>query len=273
MAILKSEIRNKFTTIPNSIVRAKDLSDGDYRLLIYLYSLPNGWKINQSYLGQELGCSRENINKKLARLKKTGYLEITKNSENKEVDYIYTLKEKSVSENNTCDGNNHNPLCQQVSHVIASDVIVNDTHINTNIINTDNNVINTITKKEEDLQQSPSKFNPFEFYENNFGTLSSFISEKLVAFENEYGSFKLQKALEESVLKDVKKLSYVEAILQNWKDKTWNEILKEQDKIKKSKNSRSKTPEWFNKEIKKEEPTEEERKELEEMMKEFKEGE
>ena len=61
--------------------------------------------------------------------------------------------------------------------------------------------------------------------------------------------------------------------MQNWKDKTWNEILKEQDKIKKSKNSRSKTPEWFNKEIKKEEPTEEERKELEEMMKEFKEGE
>ena len=39
MAILKSEIRNKYSQIPNSVIRAKDVTDGDYRLLIYLYSL------------------------------------------------------------------------------------------------------------------------------------------------------------------------------------------------------------------------------------------
>lgn len=144
MAILKSEIRNKFTTIPNSIVRAKDLSDGDYRLLIYLYSLPNAWKINQSYLGQELNCTRENINKKIARIKKAGYLEIIKNSNNdKDIDYIYNLKEKCVSENNTCDSNQHIPLCQLATHVIASDTY----------INTDNKVINNINKKEEGFQK------------------------------------------------------------------------------------------------------------------------
>ena len=33
MAILKSEIRNKYSQIPNSVIRAKDVTDGDYRLL------------------------------------------------------------------------------------------------------------------------------------------------------------------------------------------------------------------------------------------------
>ena len=57
--------------------------------------------------------------------------------------------------------------------------------------------------------------------------------------------------------------------MQNWKDKTWDEILKEQDKIKKSRNP--KAPDWLNKEIEKEPITEEERKEFEDLLKEFKE--
>lgn len=233
MAILKSEIRNKFTTIPNSIVRAKDLSDGDYRLLIYLFSLPNNWKINQSYLGQELGCNTRNIRLKIKRIKDAGYLEIIKSKNKNDINYTYILKEKDVSVKNL--------TLRSVKDLRSvADRSVNDLYINTDITNTDNKVINTITTKEDDLQQPIVEFNAFEFYENNFGTLSSFISEKLVAFENEYGNFKLQKALEESVLKGAKNLSYVEAILQNWKDKSWEEILQEKEKIKSSKSTNNK---------------------------------
>lgn len=139
MAILKSEIRNKYSQIPNSVIRAKDVTDAEYRLLIYLYSLPDGWKINQGYLGTELNCSRININKKIRRLKELKYLEIIKTNKNKETDYIYLLKEKDVSLDDV-----------SVSDVSVSDVSVGDTHINTNIINTDNiNTNNSISEKKD----------------------------------------------------------------------------------------------------------------------------
>ncbi len=124
MAILKSEIRNKFTTIPNSVVQAEDISDGDYRLLIYLYSLPDGWKINQGYLGQKMNCSRVNINKKISRIKQAGYLDVIRTRENN-TDFIYVLKEKNVSVNDV-----------SLRDVSSRNVSLSDTYINTNIINT-----------------------------------------------------------------------------------------------------------------------------------------
>lgn len=90
MAILKNEINTNCSQIPNSVIRAKDISDAEYRLLMYLYSLPKNCNINQGYLGKELNCNRENINKKIRRLKELGYLEVVKD---KGIDYVYVLKE------------------------------------------------------------------------------------------------------------------------------------------------------------------------------------
>lgn len=148
MAILKSEVRNRFSTIPNSVIQAKDISDGDYRLLIYLYSLPDGWKINQGYLGSQLGCNRRNVNAKLGRIKEAGYLDIIREKNDKNVDYIYLLKEKKdesasdVSENNVESVN---------------DVSENDSHINTykiNILSTCKEIIEHLNEK------SKSNFKP-----------------------------------------------------------------------------------------------------------------
>ena len=150
MAILKSEVRNKFSTIPNSIIRAKDVSDGDYRLMIYLYSLPNGWKVNQSYLANELKCNLRNINAKIKRLKDTGYLEIVKDSSNKETDYIYILKEKDMSIND-----------MSVNDTLSSNTLVNNVHINNNIINTDK-INNDINKKE--IYKENQKSNSYKIY-------------------------------------------------------------------------------------------------------------
>ncbi len=160
MAILKSEIRNKFSTIPNSVIRAKDISDGDYRLLIYLYSLPNGWKINQGYLGTELNCSRVNINKKVKRIKEAGYLEILKTTSDKTTDYIYVLKEKSVSVNDV-----------SLSDVSSRDVSVNDTYINTNKIKNKNIFIKpTIEELKEYCNNSSLSVDCqyfYDYYESN----------------------------------------------------------------------------------------------------------
>ena len=126
MAILKNKFKANYSIIPNSIIQAKDLTDAEYRLLLFLYSLPDSWKINQNFLGLKLNCNRININKKIKKLKELGYLEILKSPEKN--DYIYILKEKGVSIDDV-----------SLKDVSARDVSVSDTYINNNIINTNIN--------------------------------------------------------------------------------------------------------------------------------------
>lgn len=231
MSILRSEIKNKFSTIPNSVIRDKELSDGDYRLMIYLYSLPNSWKINQSYLGKELNCSRENINRKIKRIKEAGYLEIVKETTKKDVDYIYILKERN--DESMCQEISH-PLCQQVSHVIASDVIASDTYINTNIINTDNKEEYIIKNNNENISSSNKDL--FSYTEEAFGRTLNGIEYEMV---NNWEDNELTRyAIEKSVSNGAKKLNYVKKVLSNYEKegiKTVEEAKAKEEEYQKNK--------------------------------------
>lgn len=153
--ICRSEIKNKYSIIPNSVIRAEDISDGDYRLLIYLYSLPDKWKISQGYLAQQMNCNKRNVNAKIARIKEAGYLEIIKaNKEDKATDYIYILKEKDTSVNDT-----------SLADTSVNDTSVDDVYINTNIIKTDN--INNELNKKNNISKEILKSTYFEDNELN----------------------------------------------------------------------------------------------------------
>lgn len=59
--------------------------------------------------------------------------------------------------------------------------------------------------------------NPFRFYEENgFGTLNSFISEKIDKWMEEFGGSVIVEALKESLINNVRKWVYAEKILNNW---------------------------------------------------------
>ncbi len=194
MAILKSQIRNKFTNIPNSIIQENKLSDGDFRLLIYLYSLPNGWKINQGYLGLKLGCNRRNISAKIGRIKEAGYLDIIKNNNTKNVDYIYILKEKGVSSSDV-----------SVNDVSSSDASVNDSYINTNIINT------------KEIKNSSSSKNIFSYIEDNFlVTVNGTNFEKIKEYLKCYDDDVLCYAIDLCVANGITTLSYFYGIVDSW---------------------------------------------------------
>ena len=224
MAILKSEIRNKFTNIPNSIIQENELSDGDFRLLIYLYSLPDGWKINQGYLGQKLRCNRRNVNAKLSRIKEAGYLEIIPKKNDKTTDYIYLLKEKSdVSSSDV-----------SVNDVSSSDVSVNDSYINTNIINTkeiNNNYNNNINS----LNNSSSCF---DFFQSNFINATPYEFSVIETLVEAYGNGLVLEALKKSLEAGKRNLNYTKGTLKNWKRdgiKTLEEIKEaSQSKVTKS---------------------------------------
>lgn len=182
MAILKSEIRNKFTSIPNSIIQDNPLSDGDFRLLIFLYSLPDKWKINQGYLAKKMNCNRVNVNKKISRIKNAGFLEIVKpDAKENDTDYIYILKESPVS----------------IEDVSIEDVSLIDTHINNNII------------KNKEI---------FSYIEENYSRpLSSYELQLINNWLNIYTDELIINAIEISCKNNKKNLGYVEGILNNWK--------------------------------------------------------
>ncbi len=219
MAILKSEIRNKFTNIPNSIIQENELSDGDFRLLIYLYSLPDGWKINQGYLGQKLGCNRRNINAKLSRIKDAGYLEIIPKKNDKTTDYIYLLKAKrGVS----------------INDVSSSDVSVNDSYINNNIINTkeiNNNYNNNINS----LNNSSSCF---DFFQSNFINATPYEFSVIETLVETYGNGLVLEALKKSLEAGKRNLNYTKGTLKNWK-RDGIKILEEIKETSKSKVTKS----------------------------------
>jgi len=99
-------------------------------------------------------------------------------------------------------------------------------------------------------------------YEENFGTLSPTTTEMIISLEEVYGKEKVLMAIKKSIERNVKNLSYVKGILKQWKDKTIDEINSETKEVK---------PNWMDNDIKKEEVTEEEKEELEGLLKDFKE--
>lgn len=126
-------------------------------------------------------------------------------------------------------------------------------NVNDNDNVNDNKNIKRNTKEKE--------INIIEDYQNNIGSCSPFIYEQLVELENDYGSLKVQQAIKIAVSNGKKTLNYIKGILNQWGDKSWDEILKGRDKT---------STNWFNKEIKSKPLTAEEEKEMEELLNEFK---
>lgn len=256
MAILKSEIRNKFSTIPNSVIRAKDVSDGDYRLMIYLYSLPNGWRVNQSYLASELKCNLRNVNAKIKRLKDAGYLEIVRASKNNMSDYIYILKEKDMSVSDA-----------SVSNASINNASINDAHINNNIINTDliNNDINISTT---------TRANFIAYVEKTFNRILN--GEEQNYFSKIDINYLTLYAIREAGKQNKLNIKYIEKIIKDCQEKgiTTMEQLSQREKDFESQKhtyqrKMEKPPDWFNKKIVEEKLSADEEKELINILKDF----
>jgi DnaD/phage-associated family protein len=60
--------------------------------------------------------------------------------------------------------------------------------------------------------------NPYTFYEENFGTISSFAAEKIEAMEKEIGPEMVVEAMKIAILNNVRRLNYVDSIIKDWRD-------------------------------------------------------
>ena len=109
-----------------------------------------------------------------------------------------------------------------------------------------------------------NNLNIYEYIEANFGrTLSPIEYEEISTWEdNELTRY----AIREAILNGVYSIKYIVAILQNWKHKNINTIAEAK---KNSKQHKETIPEWFDKKIEDKKIDVKEKKELEELIKNY----
>lgn len=235
MAIIKNKLKENFSIIPNEIITTKELKDGEYRLLLYLYHLPHNWKVNQEHLATEFDISRMQVNRRISNLKKMNYLEIKKKKVNQEEwEYDYILKIPDVS--------------NMLHHEMLHHEMLQPNNTKYKQILTNNNTKENINKRKifikptfEEIsqycQERKNKIDPqnfIDYYEANGWMVGR------------------------NKMKDWK------ACVRTWearqkKDKPYQQTTEE------------KVPEWFGKKIEQKEATVEEQEAMKEMLKEFKE--
>jgi len=89
---LNNKIKENFTTIPNSVIRNKNLSDRARFLFCYMASMSDDWEFYQSAMAKELGYTKDTLRKYLDELIETGYLQREQRREKGKFDsYDYTI--------------------------------------------------------------------------------------------------------------------------------------------------------------------------------------
>lgn len=97
--------KEQFLSVPYSILKNKELSDGEKLLLSLIYSYHNSKKeffMSNSVIGERVGCSRTAASKRITQLEEMGYIkcEYTYKNNSKEVDKRFIVPIQVVPKSN-----------------------------------------------------------------------------------------------------------------------------------------------------------------------------
>ncbi len=132
-----------------------------------------------------------------------------------------------------------------------------------------------LDRQEEQTSLSKKDTNILQYLKTNFErTISLSEIEKLYSYQSTFTNDIIIEAIDRACLNNVKTIGYVAGILNSWKVKGFKnlkECKQEVDRMKKNKTGyQSPEPEWINKKIEKSQVQENEIKEMEELLKEYK---
>lgn len=75
MSVIKNRLKNKFSQIPNEVVTDTRISNGAFRVIIYLFTKPDNWEVNNEDVMKSLKISKDHtISKYWKELLKSGWI-------------------------------------------------------------------------------------------------------------------------------------------------------------------------------------------------------
>jgi len=205
--------KSYYAVIPANVRYDKELTPNAKLLYGEITALCNEkgycWA-NNSYFAELYKVSKETVSRWISKLEKLGYIR---------TELIYEQGTKSVKERriyisdnpidknvNRYRQNNQYPIDKNVNTPIDKNIKENNTVFNNTINTTTNNSDDGVFRK---IVQA--------FEQNGFGTINFTTKEMLVNLIEVYSSEWVLDAIEVAVKSNVRRLNYVEGILERWK--------------------------------------------------------
>jgi len=137
--------------------------------------------------------------------------------------------EQVVCSDRAVDVLNMDSPCVQNEQSSGSTWHVEEFNLNTPIPKITTEITTKITSEtsssSKDVQQTNEKEDPFRFFEENgFGTVGSFLADKIKAWCNDLSEELVIKAMKLAVENSSKRWNYVEAVLRDWADKSYQTL-------------------------------------------------
>lgn len=217
---------DKFTKIANELLEVVPLfnfNGTQLRIILVVWRYTYGFKrknheISISFLVKATGISKRQLQKEVNNLINYKVLhEVRKATFNTtriiefNKDYDQWLIEHSITneqqENKRTQVNNSTP--QQVNS------------------NAPQQVNNSSSKKEifkENIKETTTVENPFQFYSENFQMITPFIAESIEQWEMDLSTELVVEAMKIANKQGVRKFNYVEGILRDWKNKNYKSL-------------------------------------------------
>lgn len=220
--------RSGFTIINNGVLNNTQLSWKAKGLFAYLWSQSDSWDFYEVEVLKHSTDGRASLRAGLKELEEHGYLKRYRNRDDKGIlrESKWILSEEPMSDYPTLD----NPTLE--NRTLENRTLTNTNYNNTNNNNTDKNeavvdtsLVNIVDQLEEESIDDDGFGKVVEFYQKNFGMMSSFLCDDMRQTYNEWQQQSKEpdliiiKAMQIALSNNVRNWKYACAVLRTWEDK------------------------------------------------------
>lgn len=245
MAYFRVNKSKNYTVMSNHHLRDKNLSLRAIGLLSKMLSLPDNWDYSIKGLVAICKDKEPTVRGALSELKEQGYVVVTKlmpgTTSSGRIEYVYDIYESPRNQTGEKQGGGKQGLEKQgvefqglefldlVKRAQLNTKEVSTKELNTERVNTEDAVVDTSLVNIVDQPEEESIDDGFgkivEFYQENFGMMSSFLCDDMRQTYNEWQQQSKEpdliiiKAMQIALSNNVRNWKYACAVLRTWEDK------------------------------------------------------
>ena len=246
MAYFRVNKSKNYTVMSNHHLRDKNLSLRAIGLLSKMLSLPDNWDYSIKGLVAICKDKEPTVRGALSELKEQGYVVVTKlmpgTTSSGRIEYVYDIYESPRNQTGEKQGGGKQGLEKQgvefqglefldlVKRAQLNTKEVSTKELNTERVNTedavvDTSLVNIVDQPEEESIDDDGFGKIVEFYQENFGMMSSFLCDDMRQTYNEWQQQSKEpdliiiKAMQIALAKNVRNWKFVLGVLRQWEGK------------------------------------------------------